>query len=432
MIPKYKIFLADIINPISDKSCTFIRSGALVLIRFGHSREYKVFDMGTKSEMLFKYKGKRSIEINDLSNMMIMPPFFDMHFHWVQDDVKDAPKSSLFKWLSKYTWPNEAKFKSSRYSKKKIKLFKDQLIKNGTLGGACFASIYPHTVEHALDYLLGNFVVGNVIMDMNSPNYLTLSTEETLKDIRRLSNKYKKRYALTPRFAITATPYAMNRGVSIISNKHSFIQTHLSETKEEIESVLSIYQKFKGFENVVSYTDVYDRCNLLGRNTLLGHGIYLSNDELKLIHDRKSTIVHCPTSNAPIRNRGLGSGLFDYLLTEKFGVNWVLGSDIGGGPNLSMFDVIDSFIKLNHKNRPSYKKGLYRATLRSAETLGIGDQFGNLAINKFANFLVVKSPRYSKGEDFESVFKRLLSLSNRSSYSSLIKSIYWRGEVLRY
>ena len=31
--------------------------------------------------------------------------------------------------------------------------------------------------------------------------------------------------------------------------------------------------------------------------TLLGHGVYLSDDELKVIKSKGATVVHCPNSN---------------------------------------------------------------------------------------------------------------------------------------
>src|SRR5690606_28078951 len=106
----------------------------------------------------------------------------------------------------------------------------------------------------------------------------------------------------------------------------------------------------------------------------------------------KTSVIHCPTSNAPIKERGLGSGLFDFKKTEKAKVRWALGSDIGGGPILSMFDVIRSFVDQNAKKKISgatYVKALYRSTLAGAEILGLGEKAGNLNLGKEANFIVV-------------------------------------------
>ena len=75
-------------------------------------------------------------------------------------------------WLEKYAWPAEEKFHCSDYTLVKVNEFTEKLLSVGTLGGACYASIHPHSVEYALDSFIGNYVIGNVLMTMNSPDYL--------------------------------------------------------------------------------------------------------------------------------------------------------------------------------------------------------------------------------------------------------------------
>src|SRR5690606_22243764 len=98
-----------------------------------------------------------------------------------------------------------------------------------------------------------------------------------------------------------------------------------------------------------SYTEIYQRTGMLGPRSLMGHGIHLAPEELKLLKKSKTVLVHCPTSNAPIKQQGLGSGLFDFRGVEKARIRWALGSDIGGGPFLSMLDVIQSFVDQNRR-----------------------------------------------------------------------------------
>ena len=42
---------------------------------------------------------------------------------------------------------------------------------------------------------------------------------------------------------------------------------------------------------------MYDHFHLLRSNTILGHAVYLEEEELKLIKEREAAISHCPTSN---------------------------------------------------------------------------------------------------------------------------------------
>ena len=213
----------------------------------------------------------------------------------------------------------------------------------------------------------------------------------------------------------------------------SFIQTHLSETKNEIDYVLSIYKKLKGFEKVKSYTEIYEKTDILSSKTIMGHGIYLSDSELKTLAKTKTAIAHCPTSNAPVKELGLGSGLFDFNKTEKFKIRWALGSDIGGGPFLSMFDVMKSFVQQNKKkkNGATYEKALYRATLAGAEILNLDKEAGNLNVGKWANFLVLPAPKIKKDETTESVLKLLLEdkKQQRTDLDFLVEHTFYKGEL---
>ena len=83
----------------------------------------------------------------------------------------------------------------------------------------------------------------------------------------------------------------------------------------------------------------------------MGHGIYLSDEELKILSKSKTAIAHCPTSNAPVRDRGLVRGFLTLKKPKKPKLNGLCGSDIGGGPFLSMFDVINSFVKQNKRKK---------------------------------------------------------------------------------
>lgn len=423
-----EIVLTNILNPINDLRCDFHPEFALVL------NKGKIVEFGESYKILKKYENKNA-KIIDRSKYICMPGFFDMHFHWVQDDVRLMPKDSLLTWLSKYTWPYEAKFKSVDYTKKKVVSFTKELIKAGTFGGACYASIHPHTVDYAMENFVGNFVVGNVLMTMNSPKYLTQTEASAIESVSKLSLKYKNSYAMTPRFAITTSPEVMEMGANIARKNKSFIQTHLSETKDEIDFVLSLYKKMPGFENVKSYTEIYQRSKILGPKTIMGHGIYLNENELKILAKTKTVVCHCPTSNAPVSELGLGSGLFDFRKIEKNKIRWALGSDIGGGPYLSMFDVMRSFVSQNQKKKikeATLIKALYRATLMGATILGVDKQTGNFKKNKQANFIFVDMNNVKPHDNAEVVLKKIINSmkKDRKKLDHLVRESIYLGKTI--
>lgn len=437
--PLYKIILGDLINPVNDKKSFLIRNGAIVLKR-GLAKEggkvvYKIEELGHEKIILKKYNNKKSIEIDRQIGQLVMPSFFDMHFHWVQDDVRLRPKKYLFEWLSKYTWPHEAKFENITYSKTKAKRFRQELLRMGTLGGACYGTIHKHTVDHALKYFIGDFVVGNVLMTMNSPKYLSQQKLEAIKLVQRQSKKYRQQYVVTPRFAVTTDPLVMKEASKIAKKNNSFIQTHLCETGGEIEYVLQIYRNLEKFERVKSYTEVYQKCGILGPRTIVGHVIHLIPQELEILKKTRTNVAHCPTSNAPKRELGLGSGLFNFRRIEKAGINWALASDIGGGPFLSMFDVMRSFVFQNRRakiNQANYCKALYHSTLAGAKMLRLDKTHGNLDAGKYANFITVETPKRQKGETVETVLKKIIekNAKKREKYQNIVQKTFYKGHLV--
>jgi guanine deaminase len=86
------------------------------------------------------------------------------------------------------------------------------------------------------------------------------------------------------------------------------------------------------------------------------------------------------------------------------GLHIGLGSDVGGGPTLSPFEVMRSAIYVHTARRflPDFGGGdispttaLYMATLGGAKALGLDDKIGSLACGKEADFIIVNPQRLS-------------------------------------
>jgi len=425
---KWILIRGMILNPHSDSKCDFIRNGVIVLkkVSTGHNIE----EVGTEA-LLEKYANKRSLVVYDHSDSLIIPGLLDLHFHWVQKDVTAMPKDNLLTWLENFTWPTEAKFKDKKFCNSEAKDFTAELLRNGTLGGACYGSIHAHSVDVAFKHFKGDYFIGNVLMTMNSPEYLLQSKKQAKSIMDKLSAKYKKRYVVTPRFAPTTDEEVMTYGSRIQKKSKGFVQSHLCETENEIDWVLSIYKERKGFEDVKSYSDIYQRCGLLGEKTIMGHGVYLSKEDLQILKKTNTAIAHCPTSNAPVKDKGLGSGLFDFKLAEKNKIRWGLGSDIGAGPFVSMLDVMESFVQQNKKVKgATYTKALYRATLKNAEILGIDKSTGNFESGKNGNLVILKPMSFDKklrtSEQILKVFFN--SITRREEFKNQVEQVFYQGK----
>ena len=190
-LPVNKIILSNLLSPVNDKTVKWLPGYGLWLKKAGDG--YKIFNVLKNKELIQAAKKLRSYELFDYEDSVISPSFCDLHFHWVQDDVRDMPKDNLLDWLQNYTWPSEKKFQSMAFAKKKAKSFSEKLVNAGTLTGACFSSIHLPATKLALDTFPGDFVIGNVQMTMNSPDYLLQEKKDCLGITSELSKKYIKR-----------------------------------------------------------------------------------------------------------------------------------------------------------------------------------------------------------------------------------------------
>jgi len=365
------LFRASIINPLSATEFEYFEDGALVV------EDEKIIFCGNFSD------APQDIPVEDFSGRVIIPGFADTHIHLPQYDVRGKFEKELLPWLKEYIWPEESKFKDPEYARDVSRRFFADLVKNGTITASVYATIHEGATKIAFEECPIRAVIGKVLMDMNSPDYLVEDTTESIAATERLCKEYAKKgdryFAVTPRFAPTCSIEQMTKVAELAKKYDTYIQTHLSENKGEIEWVKELFPGYR------DYTDVYDKCGLLGPKTIMAHVIYCSDDELRVLKNTGTVIAHCPTSNVTLM-----SGRMPIEKIREFGIPFSLATDVGAGPDISMFDVMRSFMEV-HKEVLEIKptEALYYATLAGAEMLGFAEESGNLAVGKSADFLVL-------------------------------------------
>jgi len=382
--PSVKYFRGPLLRSLDDEHADF-QEDALLLVHAAGPSAGKIYAAGP-APAIAREQGL-SLERFGKSPGLLLPAFFDTHFHWVQDRVRTMPKTSLIEWLDRYAFPEEARFADRAYAREEARRFWKRIHSVGTVGGLCYSSIHEQALEEALAHAPEDFRIGNVLMTMNCPDTLRQSEDEAARSVWNCARRFQQRYVCTPRFAPACGPAALKAAAEASRTHGCLIQTHLAETLSEIQWVLGIYREMEGFEDVRNYTEIYQRCGLLDARTVLGHCIHLSPEEWRLLARAGCRIASCPTSNAPLAENGLGSGLFDFKTAQNHGIPWALASDIGGGPFLSLFDVMRSFVaqnqtaEQNQPDRPSqatFVRALHRATRKGAEVMGLGADRGLL------------------------------------------------------
>jgi guanine deaminase len=207
------------------------------------------------------------------------------------------------------------------------------------------------------------------------------SYEDSKSLIDTWHNNGRQLYAVTPRFAITSTHEQLEKAGQLMEEYPDvYMQTHISENKDEVAFVSELFPAAK------DYLDVYDQYNLLGKRSVFAHGIHLNEREHQRFRETGSSVSFCPTSNL-----FLGSGLLDIKELEQNQVAYSVATDVGGGTSFSMLQTLNEAYKVTqlNGNKLSALKSLYLATLGNAKTLQLEDKIGSFKTGNEADFAVL-------------------------------------------
>ncbi|KAM4616053.1 guanine deaminase [Polymixia lowei] len=360
--------------------------------------------LGVDSEGKIAFIGK-GLELNRLSRTFgfspydviqlaqhefFMPGMVDTHIHASQysyaGTALDLP---LLQWLNTYTFPVESYFKDLLFAHRVYTHVVRRTLRNGTTTACYFATIHTDATL-LLGQIANDFgqraLVGKVCMDINNAvkHYKETNQESQEETCRFIGELLKKKYPLvkpvvTPRFAVSCSGVLLGQLGEIAKNNNLHIQSHISETTEEVELVKQLFPESE------SYTHVYHKHNLLTNKTVMAHGCHLSDEELTLFRETGASLSHCPNSNI-----SLCSGMLDVRKVLNHNVKLGLGTDVAGGYSVSMLDAVrrtlDTSKALTIQN-PDYHtltfEEVFRlATLGGSQALSMDDRTGNFEVGK--------------------------------------------------
>jgi guanine deaminase len=338
----------------------------------------------------FNARAAADHEVIDHRPHLILPGLIDPHIHYPQMQVIGSYAASLLEWLNTYTFIEEQKFVDEGHARRIAGLFLDTLLQCGTTTAAVYCTVHPQSADaffleaERRDMLM---VGGKVMMDRNAPLPLLDTAQrgydETASGIARWHGRGRAHYAITPRFAITSSPAQLD-AARTLAREHPgvHIQTHVSENMAEIHFANELYPGHG------DYVGIYEKYDLLGSKTLLGHCIHLSHREAEALRDTGAVGVFCPTSNLFI-----GSGLFDYDRLHKQGVRIAVATDIGGGTSYSMLRTLDEGYKVMQLRgqRLNPLRSFYHITLGNARALSLEHRIGCITAGREADLVVLDS-----------------------------------------
>ncbi|MBR4989962.1 MAG: amidohydrolase family protein [Oscillospiraceae bacterium] len=295
-----------------------------------------------------------ALPLYDYGDALIFPGMVDLHVHAPQYAFRGMCMDlELMDWLNQYTFPEEEKYEDLNYAEKAYGMFVDALKKGATTRACIFATRHRPATELLMKLMeesgLISFV-GKVNMDREASEALTeesaeISADTTVEWINAVKDNFQNtRPILTPRFIPCCTDQLMEKLRQIQMACGIPVQSHLSESKGEIDFVKFLHP------DDPFYGDVYNDYDLFGKNddidtdvrTVMAHCVWSTEEEVSLMRKNGVFVAHCPASNM-----NLTSGIAPIRKYLDLGLNIGLGSDIAGGHSDSIFRAITDAIQVS-------------------------------------------------------------------------------------
>ncbi len=340
------------------------------------------------------------VPVLDLRPLVVMPGLVDLHVHLPQlPNAGVGAGLDLLTWLDRYIFPLEREFDGPTAERLAPAAFR-AMAAAGTTTALMYGAVFEPSLEaafqaaeaHGIRAIIGKVMMDRLTYDDRLPADRILET--SLRQSADLCARWHGRdegrlqYAFTPRFAVSCTADMLRESARLARETGAYWQTHVSEDRDELREVARL------FPEALDYLDVYDRAGGLGPRTVLAHAIHLSSREVERIAETDTALAHCPASNL-----FLASGAMPLARYRAAGIRIGLGSDVAGGPELSMFAAMRAGAYTQNGLRVLEGEGappplgpldwLRLGTLDGARALGLGDRIGSIEAGKEADLIAV-------------------------------------------
>ena len=416
-------------NPFEQpaETCLIHHKDALVIFEDG-----KIRAIGPYSDLIAQLPP--DVIPVEYPDALISAGFIDTHVHYPQVQMIGAYGSQLLEWLTEYTFVAEQQYADEAHARMSAKLFFRELLRAGTTTAAVYCTVHPQSVNAFFEESTRFntcMVAGKVLMDRNAPAALLDTAQRGYDEsealIARWHQNGRQHYCVTPRFAPTSTEAQLDlAGALLRQHDGLFMQTHLCENQSEIEWVLDLFPKRS------SYLDVYAHAGLVGRRSIFGHAVHMTENDFCTCHQTGAALAHCPTSNL-----FLGSGLFRLFdaVNPKRPVRVGLGTDVGAGTSLSQLQTLNESYKVAALagTKLNAIQSFYLATRGGAHALYLDDRLGKLEPGHDADICILDTKatpllefRSSYCESLEELLFVLMTIGDDRA----VRATYIAGECV--
>ncbi|WP_282347358.1 TRZ/ATZ family hydrolase [Pseudomonas sp. PS01301] len=319
-------------------------------------------------------------EIRELPGQLLAPGLVNAHGHAAMTLFRGlADDLPLMTWLERHIWPAEARWVSEAFVRDGTDLAIAEQLQGGI---TCFSDMYFFP-EVAAERVHASGMRAQISVPvLNFPIPGARDADEALHKGVELFNDLKHHARVSIAFGPHA-PYTVSdenlEKVRVLADElDAAIQMHVHETAGEVHDALQ-----QSGERPLARLA---RLGLLGPRFQAVHMTQVNDDDLALLVESNSNVVHCPLSNLK-----LASGFCPVEKLWQAGVNVAVGTD-GAASNNSLDLLGDTRTAAllakavaGSATALDAHRALRMATLNGARALGMEANIGSLEIGKAAD-----------------------------------------------
>ncbi len=321
-------------------------------------------------------------EVRELPGMLLSPGLINAHGHAAMSLFRGlADDLPLMTWLEKHIWPAEAKWVDEAFVCDGTDLAIAEQLKGGI---TCFSDMYfyPKVASDCVHNSGMRAQIAIPILDFPIPGAST--ADEAIRQGIELFGDLKHH----PRIKITFGPHA----------PYTVCDANLEKIRviaEELDAAIHMHVHETAFEVQQAVEQTGERpLARLGRLGLLGprfqavHMTQISEDDLALLVESNTSVIHCPESNLK-----LASGFCPVERLWQAGVNVAIGTDGAASNNdLDLLGETRTAAMLAKAVAGSATaldahRALRMATLNGARAMGLESEIGSLEVGKAADMV---------------------------------------------
>jgi len=331
-------------------------------------------------------------KILDISGRIIVPGLIDCHTHLYQTFGRGLMDDlHITKWLEIiWQFPHLFSEKALYYS---TLLGAMEAIKSGTtaVGELLGESTEKPIIQGLMDSGI-RAVVGKMENDYpEGENTPVKSTQDCLNDSKQFFNRWYGKYngRLKVKFSFAGLPACTDiliKKLTKLAKEFGVgIHAHAAEGQEPTNQVRKRFNKGEIF--------VLNDLGALGPTTQLAHVIWVNDEEIELLAQTGTSVIHCPYTNCKVTD-----GISPMYKMQKMGVNVTIGCD--GGASSSNYDIL-SEARLGSMLQKvfSMEEKAFDAlsvydmlTVNGARALNLEDEIGRIKEGYKADMIVLEYP----------------------------------------